>query len=319
MWLAPDIAVAQASVSAGTRPALGPQTRLLVVAPHPDDETIAAGQLIQRVRLAGGQVRVLVLTDGDNNPWPQRWVERRLWIGRRERRRWAERRREELLRAAARLGVPGHDLQWFGWPDMGLTARMTSHGPAMVASLVEALARFRPTVVVAPDLADRHPDHGAAHVLVRVALARWGLPHQLLCYLIHGTRGASTDSVVWPSNGALQANKEDAIRCHRTQMALSGRRLVQYVRRAERFGLLPSQRVTGALPWHVGPSLRATLRLTLAHMHGIEDWRWPDAPVVRRKDGRLVLETAAERPCFAKLRTRLPSPWIFDHWGWHEL
>ena len=55
-------------------------TRLLVVAPHPDDESIATGELIQQVRQVGGQVDILLLTHGDNNPWPQRWMERRFRI-----------------------------------------------------------------------------------------------------------------------------------------------------------------------------------------------------------------------------------------------
>src|SRR5262245_17016997 len=41
-------------------------TRLLVIAPHPDDEVIAAGGLIQRVRAIHGAVRVVYLTDGES-------------------------------------------------------------------------------------------------------------------------------------------------------------------------------------------------------------------------------------------------------------
>src|SRR3954466_10161705 len=40
-------------------------TRLLVIAPHPDDEIIGAGGLMRRVHDAGGAVRVVYLTDGD--------------------------------------------------------------------------------------------------------------------------------------------------------------------------------------------------------------------------------------------------------------
>src|SRR5215471_1540498 len=43
-------------------------TRLLVVAPHPDDETLGAGGLIQRVHATGGSVKVVYLTDGDGYP-----------------------------------------------------------------------------------------------------------------------------------------------------------------------------------------------------------------------------------------------------------
>ena len=41
--------------------------RLLVFAPHPDDETLATGELIQLARESGASVRVVFGTDGDNN------------------------------------------------------------------------------------------------------------------------------------------------------------------------------------------------------------------------------------------------------------
>ena len=43
-------------------------TRLLVIAPHPDDEVLGAGGLMQRVKASGGTVRVVYLTDGDGYP-----------------------------------------------------------------------------------------------------------------------------------------------------------------------------------------------------------------------------------------------------------
>ena len=43
-------------------------TKLLVIAPHPDDEVLGAGGLMQRVRAAGGMVHVVYLTDGDGYP-----------------------------------------------------------------------------------------------------------------------------------------------------------------------------------------------------------------------------------------------------------
>ena len=43
-------------------------TRLLVIAPHPDDEVLGAGGLMQRVKATGGAVRVVYLTDGDGYP-----------------------------------------------------------------------------------------------------------------------------------------------------------------------------------------------------------------------------------------------------------
>src|SRR4030095_6335023 len=42
--------------------------RLVVLSPHPDDETLAAGGLIQRVLQSGGKVKVVFLTSGDGYP-----------------------------------------------------------------------------------------------------------------------------------------------------------------------------------------------------------------------------------------------------------
>ena len=43
-------------------------TRLVVVAPHPDDETLGAAGLMNRVIRAGGSVHVVWLTSGDGFP-----------------------------------------------------------------------------------------------------------------------------------------------------------------------------------------------------------------------------------------------------------
>src|SRR3954471_2440470 len=86
-----------------------PQDRVLVIAPHPDDESIGAGGLLQVARAAGAALRVIVLTDGDNNPWPQRWSEKRWHIGNAERARWGARRREEARAALRILGVAEQD------------------------------------------------------------------------------------------------------------------------------------------------------------------------------------------------------------------
>nr|MBP6330775.1 PIG-L family deacetylase [Dokdonella sp.] len=46
---------------------IDPCDRVLVLAPHPDDEVLATGGLIQQALAAGAALRVIVATDGDNN------------------------------------------------------------------------------------------------------------------------------------------------------------------------------------------------------------------------------------------------------------
>ena len=120
----------------GDLAAFSAHTRLLVVAPHPDDETIATGVLIQQVRAAGGEVHIVLLTAGDNNPWPQRWLERRWRIGATDRKRWAQRRGKELLRALAVLGVSPPALHAVNWPDMGVTHLLLHSSVDAVATVM---------------------------------------------------------------------------------------------------------------------------------------------------------------------------------------
>jgi hypothetical protein len=53
-----------------------------VLAPHPDDEVLGTGGLLQMLAREQATVRVVLLTCGENNPWPQRLLERR-WLHRR--------------------------------------------------------------------------------------------------------------------------------------------------------------------------------------------------------------------------------------------
>jgi len=39
--------------------------RLLILSPHPDDETLGCGGLIRRIKKAGGEVYVMIITYGD--------------------------------------------------------------------------------------------------------------------------------------------------------------------------------------------------------------------------------------------------------------
>lgn len=312
------------ALSPAPSPALSARSRLVVVAPHPDDETIANGILIQRVLAAGGAVRVLLLTDGDNNPWPQRWLERRWSIGAAARARWGDRRRAELGLALHRLGLADAAVQALHWPDLGVLDRLLQPGQQALVELAAALGDFAPDLIALPALDDRHPDHGAAHVLVRMALARLGQAPALLAYRIHG---GDDGSPRYESSGtpAQQAAKQAALAAYTSQLALSGGRLRRLAGRPEAHeSVLPVAAGTPRrLPWRPSPLLWPRLRLTAAGSGGrARQWPWHAAPL--RSDGpdgwRLDWPAArAGEACFVRLSLALPSPWIFDRWGWREL
>jgi LmbE family N-acetylglucosaminyl deacetylase len=213
--------------------------RILVIAPHPDDESIGTGGLLQRARHAGAKVRVIFCTSGDNNPWPQRAIERRLLISTSARLRWAARRREEA-RAALRFLLGNDDSALFlNLPDQGVTRLLLHGGEQTIATMRAEFAALRPTIVVLPSENDAHPDHSALHVLARFAFTGSLHACRVFTYVVH-RRG---NSAPWPSlllrlTDAEVRDKRHAILCHETQMALSRRRFTAYARTEEPYDVL---------------------------------------------------------------------------------
>ncbi|MGA7298414.1 MAG: PIG-L family deacetylase [Rhodanobacteraceae bacterium] len=299
------------------RLALGPGTRLLVIAPHPDDETLATGGLLQQALEKGAAISVFMLTHGDNNPWPQRWLEKRWQIGTDDRRRWGARRMGESRQALARLGMPDDILVSPGWPDMGLTGMLIEHGAAMRQRMTAHLDGFRPNLVILPALGDGHPDHSAAHLLTLAALA--GQPGRVDCfeYLVHGKPSGA--EVVSLKLGPQQLErKREAVLAYQSQVTLSRGRLLRLVTGTEHYQCLaePAADSPAVMPWKVPAMLHGFLEVLL-HGDG-ETWcaRVPASGWIPD-----VLESGASgpRPRYFKLRTRWRSPWIFDHWGWRGL
>ena len=108
-----------ASCSAPDLPPLDAATSLLVVAPHPDDETLCCAGIIQRVVHAGGQVSIVWITSGDASELDMLLIEHRLFSAAKARELGARRMRE--ARAAANLlGVPAARQLFLGFPDRGV-------------------------------------------------------------------------------------------------------------------------------------------------------------------------------------------------------
>ena len=91
----------------------------MMIAPHPDDESLDAGVLLQRAVAARSAVRIVYATDGDDNPWPQRLLEKRWRLNDADRARWGKRRRKEAIAALSMLGLSGAHARFLGLPDQG--------------------------------------------------------------------------------------------------------------------------------------------------------------------------------------------------------
>lgn len=216
---------------------LEPADRLLLVLPHPDDESLAAGGLLQRALAAGTTVRLLFATDGDNNPWAQRASERSLWITSRDRARFGAIRRGEVLAAIAALGVPGEAVSFLAFPDQGLTALLMRADTHLLDDLRRAVLDFRPTVLVSPSMLDRHPDHSALGVWISLVLGSVDHQPRHLRFFVHDPeqRRQPPNGTALRLDSVELARKRAAIDCHRTQQFWRGAWLRGFARAEEAF------------------------------------------------------------------------------------
>lgn len=208
-----------------------------MLAVHPDDETLGAGGLMQQALAANASVKVIFVTDGENNPWPQRVLEKRWNLSRADRMRWGRRRDREAISALAVLGMHEAQTVFLGLPDQGLTAMLANGDQSIIDSIADEIVEWRPTLLLSPALADRHPDHNALAVMVELAMTRL-VPYiaapAVLTYLIHGHTLASSPYIL-PLTQQQQDLKRQAILAHETQMILSRQRFLKYGAAQERF------------------------------------------------------------------------------------
>ena len=190
--------LSQQSVHWQPLPMPQPAQRVLIVAPHPDDEVLGCGGLIAAAVRQGATVRVVFLTSGDGYPAAATLLCRStpkaddfLALGRM--------RMEEARHAARQLGLSPADLIFLGYPDRRLWQMALAEGrtvrspttscdhvpyadawrpgapysaPALVEDLRRLIADFQPTHIFVPHPLDDHPDHMVASLYVREAVAQ---------------------------------------------------------------------------------------------------------------------------------------------------
>jgi bacillithiol biosynthesis deacetylase BshB1 len=124
---------------------------VLAVGAHPDDVELGIGGLVHKLTQRGFQVAILDLSRGEMST-----------------RGTVEERAAEAARAAEILGVAHRECA--GFPDGALANTRDQQ-----LSVIAILRRLRPRVVLATMDNDRHPDHRAAHAIVRDAAYFSGL------------------------------------------------------------------------------------------------------------------------------------------------
>jgi LmbE family N-acetylglucosaminyl deacetylase len=93
-----------------------PGSRAVIIAPHPDDEVLGCGGLLQLLAAAGRPLQLISVTDGSaSHPGSERWPVERLSVI----------RPQESAEALRRLGLPMHRLKWLrgGFTDTQVVAQ----------------------------------------------------------------------------------------------------------------------------------------------------------------------------------------------------
>ena len=183
----------------------------LVLAPHPDDETLGCGALIASIAAAGGRVHTAFLTDGSgSHPDAPGWSAQRI----------AGLRRREADAALRILGGARGTL-YLDWPD----AAPASAGDTLFSASVDRLVawcRVRGVRQIAVTWSgEPHCDHEAAAALAAAVAARlgcrlwsylvWGWTRHDLTARLHGIRTLAIDSA------AGRPRQRRAMACHRSQ------------------------------------------------------------------------------------------------------
>lgn len=182
--------------------------RVIVVAAHPDDETLGAGGLVARAHNDGLEVHVVVATRGEgSHPASPTHDQDRLG-----------RRRERELRAAVAVLAPDAATMMLDIPDGGVPRRQDD----LTSVLVDLLGDGRGTLLVAPWRGDGHPDHEAAGRAAATAARRTGA--RLLEYPVWAWHWAAPDDLPWSEARRLDLSdaelerKRRAVREHASQV-----------------------------------------------------------------------------------------------------
>ena len=174
--------------------------RLLVLAPHTDDETLSSAGLILAAKRAGIDVRVVIATNGDGSRSTEIGSFHKILPHSQDYIHLGNIRQQESLAALKVLGLSPDQVYFLSYPDRGSAAMWSNNwseanpyhspfsgadrspyqitydphsvysGQDYLADLTSILASYRPDLIIYPHPDDIHPDHWGLNVFTRLAI-----------------------------------------------------------------------------------------------------------------------------------------------------
>jgi len=187
--------------------------KILVVAPHIDDEIISSGGLIQNALANKAKVKIIYMTNGDNNINSIIKEDRNLKTDPASYIKLGEERMSEGKKATSILGLKIENLVFLGYPDKGLLPMLTTNftnkytargsrltynpyvgtyrsqqdytGENVIQDLDEIISSYKPNIAIFPNPLDMHPDHKATYRYMEKVLSGRTNKMKLWTYLVH--------------------------------------------------------------------------------------------------------------------------------------
>lgn len=174
--------------------------RIVIFAPHCDDETLGPGGLIKEALERKINVKVVLITNGDGFAYSAKKELGHIILTPEEYIKYALIRQKETVNALKNLGLPSQDIIFLGYPDEGISEMWEAnwnydnlaishfsgkdHSPyansyklnapycglSVLDDIKKIMKEFKPTDIYLPHANDVHPDHWATNCFVLMAL-----------------------------------------------------------------------------------------------------------------------------------------------------
>jgi LmbE family N-acetylglucosaminyl deacetylase len=201
-------------------PDISGKDRILIFAPHPDDESIGCGGVIQEALRAGAQIKVCYFTSGDHNELSFVVYKKRVPLRQKAFLKLGEMRRQESVKAMEYFGLSKDQLTFLCYPDWGTMKILLQYwrtsrpfrtlltridrvpaseapsygapyvGESVLRDIKNVITDFKPTKIFVSHPVDTNRDHRALYLFVKVAL--WDLEGEITPevhpYIVHVPR-----------------------------------------------------------------------------------------------------------------------------------
>lgn len=168
------------------------QAKIVMIAPHPDDETLGCGGTLALLRQKGCQVKVVIMTDGHQGD-PLGYLTQDI----------VDHRQKESRSALHILGI--EDVVFLGYPD-----GRYQHTSQVVSQLHQIIENYSPDWLLIPSLLDYHRDHVRISLSLLDIWQQRGCRERLFLYETWGTIPAT-----WVVDiSAVFSLKQQATQCY---------------------------------------------------------------------------------------------------------